>query len=59
MLKYNPFNQELANVIDSLKQQVAQLRNDVEFCLPQHREQMTGLAAAASPPFLTLRYLWR
>lgn len=31
MLKYNPFNQELANVIDGLKQQVAQLRNDIEF----------------------------
>ena len=31
MLKYNPFNQELANAIDGLKEQVAQLRNDMEF----------------------------
>ena len=31
MLKYNPFNEELANAIDGLKQQIAQLRNDIEF----------------------------
>lgn len=31
MLKYNPFNQELENAIDGIKQQIAQLRNDMEF----------------------------
>ena len=31
MLKYNPFNRELENAIDGIKEQIAKLRNDMEF----------------------------